>query len=82
MELIKMKQLAAELLKITIEQVEENSGVIDDNGTLYVSIPIKGGCSLMIDCNGYVLYADSSISFSEMQREFKNGRRTPLSSFN
>ncbi len=75
------KQLASKLLKITLNEVERNSAVIEKYHALYVAIPIKEGASIIVGDDGSVLYADSSIAYSMMLQEFEKGRRTPLEAF-
>jgi hypothetical protein len=73
--------LAAKLLQISVEEVQENGGFVEDNGALYVSVPVKGGVSIIIGKDGTVLFADSSIGYSRHLQEFEGGRRTPLEAF-
>ena len=74
-------ELAAKLLELTIEQVKEYSAFIENGELLHLSVPEKGGASLIIDKNGEVLYADSSIGFTRHLEEYKKGTRTPLEAF-
>lgn len=74
-------ELVVKLLKLTIDEVKSNYGIIDSNGTLYFSEPFKGGRSIIIGQDGTVLFADSSIGYDEHLQEFENGRRTPLETF-
>jgi len=74
-------ELASRLLKLTVEEVNQDSVIIDSNGALYYSKPVKGGNSLIVGKDGSVLYANSSINYDEHMREFENGRRTPLEAF-
>jgi hypothetical protein len=73
--------VAVKLLRLTVEEVQENSEVIDSNEALYVSLPIKGGPSLIVGLDGTILFANSSIGYSQHLQEFENGRRTPLEDF-
>ena len=73
--------LAARLLALSVDEVKEHSEVIEKNGALYVSVPTKGGDSLIIDNDGTVLYADSSVGYSRHLKEFESGNRTPLDAF-
>lgn len=74
-------QLAATLLQMDIQDIEENCGVIDELSALYVSIPVKGGASLIVGNDGSVLYADSSVGYSRHLEAFKEGKRTPIDAF-
>jgi hypothetical protein len=81
-------ELAAKLLSLPVKMIEGNCSIIEENGALYFSqafdesgARIRGGDSIIIDKDGTVLYANSSIGYTEHLREFKNGRRTPLESF-
>lgn len=74
-------QLAATLLQMDIQDIEENCGVIDELSALYVSVPVKGGASLIVGKDGSVLYADSSVGYSRHLEAFKEGKRTPIDAF-
>lgn len=74
-------ELAAKLLKISVDKAAECSSVIQDDGLVYVSIPEKGGESILVDKNGDVLYANSSVGYSKHVEEYKKGTRTPLDAF-
>lgn len=74
-------EFAAKLLQLSNAEVEEYGGVIEDISALYVSVPEKGGASIIVGNDGTVLYADSSIGYSRHLQEYKNGRRTPLEDF-
>ena len=73
--------LAAKLLQLSVSDIESNSELIESNGALYVSIPIKGGDSLIVAQDGTVLYADSSVGYNRHLLEFESGKRTPAESF-
>lgn len=74
-------KLAAELLKQDFKTIEENSELIQDLSAIYVSIPIKGGGSIIIADDGSVLYADSSVGYTQHVKAFKEGIRTPIEAF-
>ena len=74
--------LAAKLLKITEEEVNANCKDLDFFNAIYVSIPVKGGDSLIVAHDGTVLYAVSAVSPQEHLEAFVNGIRTPLEDFN
>lgn len=74
-------ELAAKLLRISVEEVEEYGSFLDSNDALYVSIPVKGGGSIIIGKDGTVLFANSSVGYNRHLLEFQNGRRTPLEDF-
>ena len=73
--------LAARLLELTDDEVDQYSEIIESNGALYVSVPEKGGDSIIVGKDGLVLYADSSVGYSRHLQEFENGNRTPLDAF-
>ena len=73
--------LAAKLLKLPVEEITDYSEVFEEENALYVSVPVKGGASLLVADDGTVLYANSSVSLDVHLREFKNGRRTPIEAF-
>lgn len=74
-------ELVVKLLKLTIDEVKSNYGIIDSNGALYFSETFKGGQSIIVGQDGMVLFANSSIGYDEHLQEFENGRRTPLEAF-
>ena len=76
MTLEEQMRLAAKLMKLSMEQVKEYSGVIPGCTALYLSVPEKGGGSLIVAADGTVLYAGSSIGFEEHYRTFQKGMRT------
>lgn len=77
----KQLELASKILEITIEEVKEYAFELENTDAMYVSVPVKGGDSLIISPEGEVLYANSSVSFDYHVSEFIAGRRTPLSAF-
>ncbi len=74
-------KLAADLLKIDIKEIEEYSGIIEEISALYVSIPVKGGDSLIVGDDGSVLYACSAVDYDRHLEAFKAGKRTPIEAF-
>lgn len=74
-------RLAAKLMKLSMEQVQEYGGIIPESGAYYLSVPQRGGGSLIVAIDGTVLYAGSAIGFDEHYRKFQNGERTDLSFF-
>ena len=74
-------QLAAKLMKLSMEQVQEYGGMIPGSGAFYLSVPQRGGGSLIVASDGSVLYAGSAIGFDEHYRAFQKGERTDLSFF-
>jgi len=73
---------AAKLLKISEEKAEEYGAFIPGTNIFYVSVPEKGGGSLLVDDDGSVLFAGSAVGFDEHFSEFRQGRRTPIAFFN
>lgn len=74
-------KLGAKLLKLSIAQAEEYSGIIPESNDLYLSVPQKGGGAIIIAEDGSVLYAGSAIGFDEHLKAFQDGERTPLDFF-
>lgn len=74
-------ELAAKLLEISIKEASEYHSQIKEDSAIYVSIPEKGGASLIVGQDGEVLYADSSIGYSRHLEEYKKGNRTPIAAF-
>ena len=56
-------ELAAKLLNITVDEATEYHSYIEEDSLVYVSIPEKGGESIIIGKDGDVLYADSSVGY-------------------
>ncbi len=81
MNLEKMKETAARLLQLSAQEAEEYGEYLPEEKAFFLSVPVKGGASLLVAEDGSVLYANSSVSFDVHLREFKNGRRTPLEAF-
>ena len=81
MDIQEMCLLGSKLLKIPPEEAEKYCEFLNEESALYISVPVKGGASLLIAKDGSVLYANSSVSFDTHLREFKKGRRTPLDAF-
>ena len=75
------QELAAKLLKLSLDEVGECSGEIKEINALYVSVPIKGGPSLIVGEDGSVLFADSSVDEEVHYQDFLNGKRTPIEEF-
>ena len=73
--------LAAKLLKLPEEKIAEYAELFEEDKALYVSVPVKGGASMLVADDGTVLYANSSVSLDVHLREFRNGRRTPTEAF-
>lgn len=73
--------LVSKLLHLSAEDVRANSAIIQQNGALYFSEPVKGGASILVNTDGSVLFADSSVDYDEHIKEFDAGRRTPLDAF-
>lgn len=74
-------ELASKLLRLSIDEVRNYSGTIPGSNDTYLTIPSRGGISLIIGEDGSVLRATSAISFDQHYEAFKTGERTPLSYF-
>lgn len=72
---------AAKLLHITSDDALKYHTIIEEEKLIYVSVPEKGGMSIIVGEDGSVLFADSSIGYSKHLSEYKNGRRTPIEQF-
>lgn len=81
MDRIEQIQLAARLMRVTKEQAEAYSGMIPDSKALYLSIPKRGGGSLIVAEDGSVLYAGSAIGYEAHLKAFQEGKRTSLDFF-
>ena len=70
-------KLVSKVLEMSFNEIIFHTEKIEDN-LLYISIPIKGGDSIIIDpkTKEYLL-ASSFIDYDTHLQEFKNGRRTP-----
>lgn len=74
-------ELAAMLLRISMKEATEYHSLIDEDSLVYVSVPDKGGESLIVGQDGDVLYANSSVGYSRHLEEYKKGNRTPIGAF-
>ena len=81
MEIKELVALGAKLLKLSVEEAEQYSEYFAEEKALYMSVPVKGGASLLVAEDGSVLYANSSVNLNVHLREFRAGRRTPLEAF-
>ena len=81
MTMDEQQSLAAKLLKLTLDEVQEYGGTIPQTHDLYISVPKKGGGSLIIGEDGSVLFAGSAVGFTEHKDAFDRGERTPLDFF-
>lgn len=74
-------ELAARLLRLPLEEARDYSGIIPGSNDLYLSVPTRGGISLIVGEDGSVLRATSAMGFDQHYDAFKRGERTPLSYF-
>ena len=74
-------ELAAKLLRLPLEEARDYSGIIPESNDLYLSVPTRGGISLIVGEDGSVLRATSAMGFDQHYDAFKRGERTPLSYF-
>ena len=73
--------LAARLLHLTEEETANYVSCPEGVPAIYISVPVKGGDSLLVGVDGSVLYANSSVRYEDHIEEFKKGRRTPIEAF-
>ena len=80
---IKALKVVSEFLKLPLNDIKEYTHKIKNEPTLlYISIPVKGGESLIIDKNTLeFLYANSSVSFERHLEEYKKGTRNKKEDF-
>lgn len=71
-------ELASRLLGAPVDEMKNCCGEIAEVPALYFSVPEKGGGSLIIDDEGGVLYADSSVGYKRHLEAYKQGIRTPI----
>lgn len=65
----------AEILKTTVEELENNQkDLVEEHATYYWN-PVRGGLSMIVGEYGDYLCATSSINFDELLKEFKSGHR-------
>lgn len=74
-------EFAAKLLNISVDEATEYHSYIEECSLVYVSIPEKGGESIIVGKDGDVLYADSSVGYTRHLEEYKKGTRTPIDAF-
>jgi len=74
-------QLVSKLLRITEEEAVKYSHEVEGVDAVYISIPEKGGASMLVSPDLEVLYAISSVSFDKHLEAYKSGMRTPIEAF-
>ncbi|MBE6988488.1 MAG: hypothetical protein E7432_06930 [Ruminococcaceae bacterium] len=74
-------QLVSKLLRITEEEAVKYSHEVEGVDAVYISIPEKGGASMLVSPDLEVLYAISSVSFDKHLEAYKLGMRTPIEAF-
>ena len=74
-------ELAADLLGWTTKQAEECCREQPELNALYFFYKAKGGISMLMDADGGVLFANSSVTPDEHKQAFLKGIRTPLEAF-
>lgn len=73
--------LAARLLHLTEEEAARYTSCPEGIPAIYISVPVKGGDSVLVGTDGSVLYANSSVRYEDHIAEFQKGRRTPIEAF-
>ena len=68
-------KIAAEHMKVTAEIAEKHYKEIHEINAYYFWNPARGGISVIVNSEGEVLGATSSVSFDRHLEEFKKGRR-------
>lgn len=66
---------AAEKIGITVDEAEKNCIKLADQNAFYIWNPIRGGKAVIIDHNGEMLGAASSISLEKHVEAFISGKR-------
>ena len=74
-------ELAAKLLRLSVEDARKYHYVVEGDNLVYVGVPVKGGEAIIVGTDGTVLYANSSISYERHLEEFRRGTRTPIEAF-
>ena len=69
------KEKIAELLKVSVEELDNNSKKYEDLDATYYWNPIRGGNSLIISSDGSYLICPSSLGPNAVLEEFKKGKR-------
>lgn len=71
----KIIQIAANVLKISEEQVEMNYKEIPNSNAFYFWNPVRGGLSVIINSNYEKLAASSAVDFNRHFAAFNEGKR-------
>jgi len=71
----KIIDIAAGVLKISVEEAEKNSKAIPEIEATYFWKPTRGGGAVIIDSNEEKLAAGSAISFDAHLQAFLEGKR-------
>lgn len=71
----KIIELAADAIKVSIEDAEQHCKELPEIGAYYFWKPVRGGQAVIIDSTGEMLVAVSSVSFKRHLEAFKEGIR-------
>jgi hypothetical protein len=71
----KIIDIAAEVLKISVEEAKMNSKAIPEIDAAYFWKPTRGGGAVIINADGEKLATGSAISFDAHLQAFREGKR-------
>lgn len=72
---VKVLKIAAETLKISMEDALSNSEEIEKDSLFYFWNPIRGGVAVLVDAEGEKLAASSAIGFEKHLQAYRDGKR-------
>lgn len=71
----KIIELAANVMKVSVEEAAKYNQSLPDIDAFYFWNPIRGGISVIINSSGEKLGAGSSVSFEKHLKAFLDGKR-------
>lgn len=68
-------EIAADALKITVDEARKYSKDIPSSKAIYVWSPARGGLAVIVAQDGSKLMAGSAVKFDDHLKTFESGRR-------
>lgn len=72
---IKIIELAAKVMKVSVEEAAKHNKLLPDINAFYFWNPVRGGISVIINSSGEKLGAGSSVNFEKHLKAFLDGKR-------
>lgn len=71
----KIIEMAADKIKVSVEEAENHYKEVPEINGYYFWNPVRGGLSVLINSDGEMLAATSSVSFNRHLEAFLGGKR-------